>query len=536
MKLKLELTIVISFIIGALFLLNENPSITGMAISGRELIGENPGTYSFYPSMKASIDYDFSDYEKIKEKMDVLVSECADKLDLDLVDCIKNNLNKINSEDFEFYFKYNNNFIPENGAKDWNEKCEKANESFFYDFVEFLDSCQNSGQTDCYCSMNIFDSNLEFSFDVLRGMNDLTFKYNDKIEKIRLKKEIESFEKVEFDGDILDDEVRINDIEFTKNIYIKNTPEGLNFLKSIDSEKDKRCKSENRYVKVCVISKNRKFISTNPVKEEKKAEFHNVVTRFAFYIKDLPPPPVKEVNAFDKMKASSSLILNWSESEATDVVSYNIYYSESDFKGKKIDEISGLNKIKVDVSSAIKVRSINIFKPMCQKLPQKECRYIYGAETASASIEMELKEGMLIYEENTKSFIYVLPMENEKVMYFGVSAIDRKGQESTEIIKTASAKSIDDLAPGNVVIIELPSERNRYKLMWQRPTKNIDGSELGSNVALTYDVYACKNSISSGSQLTSYPVGETDCMDFKIIAIKGQYPIPGSEEYNFLLD
>jgi len=537
MRFKIELTLVILFLIAGIFLLSLNPSITGF-VAKDFYSTEIPGTYSFYPSMKSSINYDFSDYEKIKQKIDVLTTNCADKLGNELVECIKNNLVKINDENFDFYFKYNGKIIPEEKEEDWHNYCEKANESFFYDFVEFVDSCQNSDEIDCYCEMPIYDSNLEFEFDVSKNENKLNFKYNDKIEEREIKKQISIPQKIIFDGDIgRNDEVKIGDIEYENNIYLNNKIDGLSFIKKEDAEKIGRCKSGNRYIKACVISKNNKVIAKNPIKKNEEAKFQNIITRFAFYLKDLPPPPVKNVYASDNIKATESVLLKWSESEATDVVSYNIYYYENDFKGKKTSEISFKKSVKVD--NAINVHSLDIsnININCQKVGnEKRCQYSYSTKEG----EIELKKEMLYYDLDSKSYIYILPIDNDKEFYFGISAVDRAGQESEEIIETANAKSIDDLAAGEIRDIQVVDN----KAKWSRPLKNIDGSDLDSAVVLTYDVYAglleygiCKDIklISSGSQLTSLIVNPDNC-DFKVIAIKtGGYPSKDSEEYRFLL-
>ena len=66
----------------------------------------------------------------------------------------------------------------------------------------------------------------------------------------------------------------------------------------------------------------------------------NPVIKFASYVPDLPPKPLKNLEVFDRPKASKSILLKWDKSDEKDISKFRIYYADSNLKAfeKPVDE------------------------------------------------------------------------------------------------------------------------------------------------------------------------------------------------------
>ena len=129
----LILLILMPFIlVGLIFYINLNPSITGAATAEQQK-SNVIGVYSIMPSFKAKIDYELDDYNKIN----VLLSTMLDcyKAGNEIGSCLE----QIQKQDESF---------------EWLLGCDSGAEKIFYDFAEFYQNCMDSDDNNCVCRKN----------------------------------------------------------------------------------------------------------------------------------------------------------------------------------------------------------------------------------------------------------------------------------------------------------------------------------------------------------------------------------------------
>ena len=128
-----------------LFYFNDSINITGFAVK-EEKTQEFYGTYSIKPSFKVNVDYDFEDYEEIKNKAKEIVRDCKD----DVENCVNKKINIFNDEEVLKAREYNLK-----RKFEWGSGCETEEEKFFYDFVENYKLCLDSEEKEGICEFSL---------------------------------------------------------------------------------------------------------------------------------------------------------------------------------------------------------------------------------------------------------------------------------------------------------------------------------------------------------------------------------------------
>jgi hypothetical protein len=244
------------------------------------------------------------------------------------------------------------------------------------------------------------------------------------------------------------------------------------------SPKYPACAAEAQTIKVCAVSKNVKVNTTNPVTGDFS---ENPLTfRFAFLPPNTPPPDVLGVTAEDLKRAGKSVMISWLKSPAANVVNYSIYAQNSDFGSRKLEDLKIIPVVTVDAQSAIEIKTpINLVP---------KCRPVAGTKTCIFEIADGIKTapGTLIYDSTSDRYYYMLNVADNMPMNFGVTAVNKKGLQSTGFRETPLATSVDDIPPGYVSVIEDPATKSYG---WSVPI-NIDGSviEDALKTQLQYDI------------------------------------------------
>ncbi len=503
---------------------DKSPVITG-AVTAQQEESNILGTYSINPSFKTKIDYDLNDYNKIKELLDFII-KCSEG-GKDIETCI----NKINVKDTSLK---------------WELNCDKGTEKVLYDFAEFYQDCFDSEDTNCLCRKSFEFSDKEIQkFGLVNQIyrlqlnqykknkrieiamqdpklsyqintnelsvwypSDIVLAYSDKLRSINM---IFSYKKEEEAQAI--DEYKVLD---KKEILLyKNQIDNLkrvDFVEQMDNSfifPNKQTaatanlppchiKPKNIY-KFCVTQNKYKFMVYDKLDGQVKER--NPVVKFASYIPVPPPPPLTNVEVYDKLKADKSVIIKWDKSTREDVVKYNIYYGKSNlnlFEDKKalaeIKKKEGFNKKELDITKIKPIEVNKIELGNCEfDLTRKGC--VYTTDKEGIVLEKE----KLYYSKEQNYYFYVLTIEDGIEYDFSVIAIDKNGNEIDNIkdklplIK--NKKSIDDLPPSSVNIVAgLPFYDTLSKkitfIFGEKPTTNIDDSSL--NDFKDYKVYYSK--------------------------------------------
>ncbi|MBW3023332.1 transglycosylase SLT domain-containing protein, partial [Candidatus Woesearchaeota archaeon] len=436
--------------------------------------------YRILPSFAVSVEQPLDPYVEVQETIRGALNDDAKCGKDKTPECLARNLQ--NSEDFNYYFKSNREYYPNNAKNDWNDYCEQGQEEFFADFAEFFDLCINAEQG-CSCKLTGVNTNAlgsesikftkvsEARYDAsLLGYDDLIF-YTPYLSKFPV--EIKS-------GFTF---VYPNEQKTLSTVYINKKGNQLEFSSAPTGPV---CKNiENSMVKVCVVSK-------NPVSEEK-----HLVFRFAFEPEAVPPPDVNNVQAQDLQRAKQSILVSWDGSTAKNVVAYNIYAQNSEFKGKESEKIkeslAGLQPTRLETINSQDVKKINDVVPICSPAGVKSCIFDFNVTSESSGIEVNSKirasPQTLIHESDTNKYYYILETEDGVLAYYGVTAINKKELESLGFLETPAAVSVDDIPPGHVYTTQTPVD-DTVTLDWARPGNNIDGSELSPTASLNYALYS----------------------------------------------
>jgi hypothetical protein len=196
------------------------------------------GFYSIKPTFKQSVDYDFSDYDELKENAEELIDKCKDEDDIE--SCIIEH--EFYDDDLELI------------------ECETEEEKVFYDFLEYLDRCVNSDEDDVPC--------------ICEGsLNGGHFYIKKEDEKIKIEKtNDEKFEIYMENIALGNDQFRIKD----DTLLAKDGEGSLTSGKKTDEIPYCTLNDKTKF-RVCVKSNENQFY----VYDDNKVELRNVVYKFA---------------------------------------------------------------------------------------------------------------------------------------------------------------------------------------------------------------------------------------------------------------
>jgi len=510
---------------------------------------ENLGTYSIKPSFKATLDYDFEEYEEIKKKAKKIVEDCTD----DIENCVNKKINIFNDEEI---LKAREQDI-ERKYK-WSSDCGTEEEKFFYNFVENYKLCLDSGVEEGICEFSFLPltektQTIRISWDKENAKTKIWIENTNFVEPIDAEgpfvftagriEEIDGNKKIVLKGergDISDERGEHHkDISITfesnppsyslltlspkiqsdKLILYKGTKNNKPFLSFTNDQVVNNIKSaeidypEALPVKYSLIKNTFKFCVNSSKKfhiydeKTKKTELKKVEYKFALRLIDRKPPPAVEgIEVKDKLKDDNSVIISWDKSTAEDVQEYYIFYSEKDFKDEETKNIINdekINKIKISEKEKIEIEDIDLSE--CKFNPIGEpCRYRKNKD--SLDYEIQLNKNKLYFIKNKNQYIYVLDDIEDNIQYnFMVVAIDNMGKmidnnEKKFKLKNGileSAQSKDDLAINSKDLVTEVSysflyKRFSFKYDNKADHKNLDGTDADDFDH--YDIYYYKDS------------------------------------------
>lgn len=483
--------------------------ITGFAVKESKE-SNSLGVYSINPSFKTRIDYSLDDYARIKEKLDSIIKCALDGKDIETC------LSEVNKDI----------------SLTWQLNCDKGAEKVLYDFAEFMQSCIDSDDNNCLCRKT-----MEISKDDLQGYlpptNEYSFVLTEDVPYKKINIELPNSEfSYSLDSKGLSGWIpsryslgySLGGLP-TFNIFFPNKEPGEKFytfgptqqieiyknqlrnnIKSIDfvnkeedaliypngdivKENEKqinaneirecRLKPKNIY-KFCVTQNNYEVVAFDRL--DRQIKERNPVIKFASYVPDLPPAPLKNLEAGDRPKSEKTILLKWDKSDEKDISKFRIYYADSSLKA--LEKPIGDIKKNPDVPSReIAARAIEISAPF----NLAECEFDFSGKRCLFPAYIE--NDKLYYSSFFNAYVYSLNVPEDKKTYdFSVTAIDKNNNEIDNIkskIPVKSIQSIDDLAPSsenlvsfNVVIsYDIPTKKARFNF-GEKPLKNIDGTSL----------------------------------------------------------
>lgn len=204
---------------------------------------EQIGLYSVKPSFKVSLDYDFSDYDKLRKGAEELIALCTDQ-NLEL--CVDNNK-------YQFFSK--DNF-------EISENCDNEEEEQFYEFLEYFESCAFSKDNSCICSqyrpnsLEIYEISQQGSDIIIINKNNPDLKYTINNAKL--------FDKSDYDS---------------KKSFLHKDENGNIIVQESLNAKNQCTPNPKTKFRFCVKSTKSKFLVYD--ESDKKAEFRNPLYKFA---------------------------------------------------------------------------------------------------------------------------------------------------------------------------------------------------------------------------------------------------------------
>jgi len=420
---------------------DRSPSITGAAVAQEEKESNIIGAYSINPSFKARIDYNPEDeYKTIKDNLDGLIEQCKSSQNIE--QCFKDKANRLQ----------------------WN--CQEPQEEgadILHDFIDKFRECISLEEDGVVCRFSLDEKEMTTligSFFLLLTSDAQRIKaeiihgktwteyielknlvYTNYNERDTLSEIVNSVRiKIEYTGKkpIVEDIFAVGGSDNSKIIRLSKT-----FLLYKKGDEIKFVVAEaprstfeaplpaNKIIdlprikgmKFCAKSKSGNQIYAYD-ESDNTVKLRDIAYKFAVTFPNPPtPPPVQVLKAEDKQKAENSVILIWNKvkledgSDVPDFSHYNIYCSKNTLEDKSTKEM----KIE-HLKPTIGVRSDKNYDEWVAEV--NKC----GKENMQDGVEY----------------------------YFAVTGVSKSGKES-KAVKQATAKSIDDLAPGVQKIILINS-------------------------------------------------------------------------------
>lgn len=513
----LILLLAIPIILVTLIFYLSNPSITGSAVSEQKQ-DNIIGTYSINPSFKAKFSYDLQDYTKIKNSLDEII-KCAQQGN-DIKSCTAS----ANSNDFE-----------------WSLGCDNAPEKVLYDLAEFYQNCFDSEDKDCVCSKNMDISkdeimryglsknefrlaasqdipaknvNLKFvkpkidlSYDVKLNGRSIWYPSlyiisyaEDKLIGVNMFFTDELSGERRALGPLKELALYKNEVNGIKSVdFVKQEGNSLiypnNDIKKLSNIRACGLKPKNIY-KFCATKKNFKIMAYDNDGLFKEMP---LVVKFASYIPDNPPEPLKGLEAFEMPKAEKSVLAKWEKSSAKDLAKYKIYFTEqSGLLEKPTEELRKNPDVfvqEIDISAAPIVELDDSIIPNECEFDYQNKKCIFGTKSLAKTF---IEDNKLYYSKTSNTYFYRLTVPEDKAYDFGATAVDRNGNEINNIDPKQKLpfirgiKSIDDLPPDSSMQISANYDEQNKQVTFNLLAvsfKNIDDSKLEDKDFGGYKVY-----------------------------------------------
>lgn len=428
-------------LVGLIIYVDYYPIITG-AVTAKPEENNIIGAYSISPSFKINADYNLQGYNAIKEKLDNVIDYCK------------------NSEDMGQCFK------DESKKRKWdcNELKDEAID-ILHDFAEKFKECVNLEEDGVVCRFNFDDREIINRpikiFDILlkneaskikaelrEGANTLASAYIDSgnlvytdfdnkntasknLNSVRIMMDYSLKKPVIKDIFGIDDKSSRIPLSKTLLLYKKNNIvkfveyPGSSFEAPIPANKVIDLPRITGF-KFCVKNDNDKQVYAYDA-DDKTVKLRDIVYKFAVKFPNaVVPPPVKSLKAEDKLKAEKSIVLKWNKAkwdDGTDISDfdhYNIYCSKNQLQDDSTKEIN-----------------LDNIKPTMAVKSSTNKNYDMWAADINKCEKDEIQDG----------FDY----------YFTVTSVTTAKKESKPLI-IATAKSLDDLAPGIQKIVLINSD------------------------------------------------------------------------------
>jgi hypothetical protein len=474
------------------------------------------GNYSLTPSVEQVIDYNLSDYEAIKKQTIDITSTC--EKELDIKNCVEKKVEAINTL---------HEVNPEEYALKWNVGYSNPVEKLFYGFIENYESCLNSKDIGCKCGFN-----LDYENTNLNGEYVITITHDGSSTQFELTKpqiynliyKIKNHLPAVIDRDLRELMQQFTDFQYivtysngnyksTQLVYplkiqefdltqetrlYKKSKEKVVFVSKDSPEYQNLpdCSVPNVF-KFSVVNEGKKFYVYN--QKNQKSEFMPIETRFAVYIKDLPPPPIAGLKIQNEQRAEGSVLLTWKKSQALDIMKYSIYYSQGDFIRRPIEDHNILNSFFEVASKQINTNVKYTYERISPTVLYDQTNKIWGHLVFKDGQKIEKFEpGQLYYATETQEYFYILDgLVDTKPYYFGITAIDKAGNEIDNIDPEqklnlnnnyAKATPQDNLAPNKITnLAKQDYSPYYYRFTFNLPTTNEDGTPLKEDKLYLYD-------------------------------------------------
>ncbi len=515
---------------------DKSPAIIG-AVTAEQEQNNVIGSYSINPSFKAKIDYNLDDYTIIKQTLDKIIDECKNSEHIG--QCLRDK---------------------STGLK-WNCEEQKPNDeasAILFDFVDKFNECLNLEGSNLVCRFSFDERKLENSplYNIelsseggkinakLKLMSEILatayiaqggiFYADNYDNKKRKQADIASI-TIKYVGkkpniynayaESSEDKSKINLIDEQKSFesrnllfLYKNTDEfGYSQVSFIDSQVQNSFRAPPPANNIIDLPKTKgiKFCAKTGKKvyaydsSDNQVKLRDIVYKFAVTYPDLPPQPLKNVEAFDKPKADKSILVKWENSSENNVAKYRIYFAESRinvFDKTATDDLKKNPKV-IFVKDVELEPSVNFEGA----LAPNECVFDYTSKKCGFSTSNEknipIENNKLYFSKSSNSYIYGLVLPSDNTNYdIGITAVGRANNEinnkdeSQKIPVVKSIQSVDDLPPDSGKIVSPSSIKyiSSKQVMFTFlgiPSINIDGTVL--NDFKEYKVYYSKHPASS---------------------------------------
>jgi hypothetical protein len=233
--------------------------------------------------------------------------------------------------------------------------------------------------------------------------------------------------------------------------------------------------SIKRIYAICVKSRGESILEY----AQKQFSMKNPIIKFAIYIKDLPPKPVEELGAISAPGEDNSVIVSWKKSDESDIMSYNIYYSnEFTLKDKAIIEGNISESEKIAGKFNIKINNI-----ITADKSIKECQF-----EALGKPCQEIDAENLYLDKDGFLSMELKNLENKEYS-IAVTAQDKSGNEINYVKNSVELVPEDNLAPAKIT--GLGYDFQNKKIVFDQITTNIDHSYLNAS-EITHAYYFLK--------------------------------------------